>query len=42
MKTTQRAGIGATALGAAAAVALLTAPNASALVTGFVARVIAR
>ncbi|GAB2550680.1 hypothetical protein [Nocardia heshunensis] len=34
MKTTQRAGIGATALGAAAAVALLTAPNASALVTG--------
>ncbi|AYF74770.1 hypothetical protein D7D52_13870 [Nocardia yunnanensis] len=34
MKTTQRAGIGATAIGAAAAVALLTAPNASALVTG--------
>ncbi|WP_051178921.1 hypothetical protein [Nocardia concava] len=34
MSNTRRAGIGATAIGAAAAVALLTAPNASALVTG--------
>ncbi|MEC3954203.1 hypothetical protein VMT65_14280 [Nocardia sp. CDC153] len=34
MNTTRRAGIGATAIGAAAAVALLTAPDASALVTG--------
>ncbi|GAB0107732.1 hypothetical protein JMUB6875_67300 [Nocardia sp. JMUB6875] len=34
MSNTRRAGIGATAIGAAAAVALLTAPSASALVTG--------
>ncbi|APB00206.1 Ig-like domain repeat protein [Nocardia seriolae] len=34
MSNTRRAGIGATAFGAAAAVAMLTAPNASALVTG--------
>ncbi|MGW3540074.1 hypothetical protein ACWDNI_05915 [Nocardia niigatensis] len=34
MKNSRRAGIGATAIGAAAAVAALTAPNASALVTG--------
>ncbi|MEV0462826.1 hypothetical protein AB0I30_17825 [Nocardia tengchongensis] len=34
MKNSRRAGIGATAIGAAAAVAALTAPNASALVNG--------
>ncbi|MTE13467.1 hypothetical protein [Nocardia aurantiaca] len=34
MKNSRRAGIGATAFGAVAAVAALTAPNASALVTG--------
>ncbi len=34
MKNSRRAGIGATAIGAAAAVAALTAPNASALGTG--------
>ncbi|MFE3257234.1 hypothetical protein ACFXPS_16160 [Nocardia sp. NPDC059091] len=34
MKNSRRAGIGATAFGAAAAVAALTAPDASALVTG--------